>query len=63
MAILFHLFKDGKFWTGGGVTSGIDLALAFISSQEGREVAGKIQLMIEYFPSQVYIIPKESDCQ
>ena len=35
------------------MTSGIDLALAFVSSVSGREVAGKIQLMTEYFPSQV----------
>merc|ERR1711892_536788 len=47
-----RIVQDGKFWSGGGVTSGIDLALAFVSSVSGREVAGKIQLMIEYFPSQ-----------
>ena len=37
----------------GGVTSGIDLALDFVSFVSVREVVGKIQLMIEYFPSQV----------
>ena len=45
--------QDGKFWSGGGVSSGIDLALAFVSSVSGRGVAGKVQLMIEYFPPQV----------
>ena len=35
------------------MTSGIDLALAFLSSVANREVAGKVQLMLEYFPSQV----------
>ena len=35
------------------MSSGIDLALAFVSSVSGRGVAGKVQLMIEYFPPQV----------
>jgi len=47
-----RIVQDGKFWSGGGVTSGIDLALAFVSSVSGRAVAGKVQLMLEYFPSQ-----------
>ena len=52
-AILYCALQDGKYWSGGGVTSGLDLALAFISSVAGRKVTGKIQLMLEYFPSQV----------
>ena len=35
------------------MTSGIDLAFAFIHSQAGQEMAGLIQLTLEYFPSQV----------
>merc|ERR1712142_817937 len=38
--------QDGKFWSGGGVTSGIDQALAFIQSEAGREMAGIIQLTL-----------------
>ena len=45
--------QDGKFWSGGGVTSGIDLAFAFLNDQAGRAMAGLIQLTLEYFPSQV----------
>lgn len=54
-----RIVQDGKFWSGGGVTSGIDLALAFISSEAGREMAGMIQLTLEYFPSQEVYAEKE----
>jgi hypothetical protein len=37
---------DGKFYTSGGVTSGIDMAL-----RVGEETARKIQLQIEYDPA------------
>jgi len=47
-----RVVQDGKFWSSGGVTAGIDLALAFIDYVSGREVAGKTQLLVEYFPSQ-----------
>ena len=40
------------------MTSGIDLAFAFISSEAGREMAGMIQLTLEYFPSQVIFLGK-----
>lgn len=43
---------SGKIWTSGGVSSGIDLALALIADLAGNQVAGKVQLMFEYFPSQ-----------
>jgi len=46
-----RVVQDGKFWSGGGVTSGIDLALAFINNQAGKEIAGLVQLSMEYFPS------------
>lgn len=42
--------KDGKIWTSGGISSGIDLALAFIASVAGSDVAGKVQLYTEYYP-------------
>ncbi|WED42679.1 DJ-1/PfpI family protein [Legionella cardiaca] len=46
-----RLVKSGKIWTSGGVSSGIDLALAFIEEIAGSETAGKVQLLFEYFPS------------
>lgn len=41
---------DGKFISGGGVTAGIDFALAVVDEIAGREVAESIQLMVEYDP-------------
>jgi cyclohexyl-isocyanide hydratase len=41
---------DGKFITGGGVTAGIDFALAVVDELRGREAAEAIQLMVEYDP-------------
>jgi len=41
---------DGKFITGGGVTAGIDFALAVVDEIHGRETAEAIQLMVEYEP-------------
>jgi cyclohexyl-isocyanide hydratase len=41
---------DGKFISGGGVTAGIDFALAVAAQLQGREVAEAIQLMVEYDP-------------
>lgn len=46
-----RIVKSGKIWTSGGVTSGIDLALAFIAEIAGKKVAGEVQLLLEYFPS------------
>jgi transcriptional regulator GlxA family with amidase domain len=43
--------RDGNLWTAAGVSAGIDLALAFIAEQAGEEVAGKVQLAAEYYPS------------
>lgn len=41
---------DGKFVTGGGVTAGIDFALAVVDEIGGRAAAEAIQLMVEYDP-------------
>jgi cyclohexyl-isocyanide hydratase len=41
---------DGKYYTSGGVTSGIDVALRVVADLEGEAVARKIQLAIEYDP-------------
>lgn len=45
-----RIVKSGKVWTSGGVSSGIDLTLAFIAEIAGKETAGKVQLLFEYFP-------------
>ncbi len=41
---------DGKIVTGGGVTAGIDFALAVVDEICGRETAEAIQLLVEYDP-------------
>lgn len=46
--------NDGdKIWTAAGVSAGIDMALAFIAARAGEEVAGKVQLQAEYYPSRL----------
>jgi cyclohexyl-isocyanide hydratase len=42
---------DGPFVSGGGVTAGIDMALAVVARLSGREQAETIQLMLEYAPA------------
>ncbi|RME94867.1 MAG: DJ-1/PfpI family protein [Alphaproteobacteria bacterium] len=42
---------DGNVVTGGGVTAGIDFALAIAAQLHGEEVARAIQLGIEYDPA------------
>ncbi len=44
--------RSGGIWTAAGIASGIDLMLYFIAETAGEEVAGKVQLESEYFPSQ-----------
>jgi len=41
---------DGNVATGGGVTAGIDIALALVAALRGRAAAETIQLAIEYAP-------------
>jgi transcriptional regulator GlxA family with amidase domain len=43
--------RSGAIWTAAGISSGIDLALHFIAETAGEEVAAKVQLEAEYFPS------------
>ena len=42
---------DGKYVTGGGVTAGIDFALALTAAIRGEEHAKLVQLTLEYDPS------------
>lgn len=52
-----RVVKSGKYWFSGGITSGIDLALVFISDIAGRETAGQVQLLLEYFPDSNFCGP------
>ena len=45
--------QDGNVWTSAGVSAGIDLMLALISSLASPETAGKVQFVSEYYPSSV----------
>lgn len=45
-----RIVRDRNRMTGGGVTSGIDFALALVSEMVGRETAEAIQLQLEYDP-------------
>jgi cyclohexyl-isocyanide hydratase len=49
-----RVVKDGNLFTGGGVTAGIDCALAVAAEAFGEEVARAIQLVIEYAPEPPY---------
>jgi cyclohexyl-isocyanide hydratase len=46
-----RVVRDGKFFTGGGVTAGIDVALTVAAEIAGRATAEAIQLGIEYDPA------------
>ncbi|MDH4060035.1 MAG: DJ-1/PfpI family protein [Aquincola sp.] len=41
---------DGPIWTSAGVSAGIDMTLEFISRVDSPAVAGKVQLVAEYYP-------------
>lgn len=57
-----RVVKCGNIWASGGVSSGIDLALELIAEIAGKEIAGQVQLLIEYFPSnKVYCSMKTAD--
>jgi len=42
---------DGKYYTSGGVTSGIDAAFRVVADVKGEDVAQQIQLLLEYDPA------------
>jgi cyclohexyl-isocyanide hydratase len=46
-----RMVTDGKYYTSGGVTSGIDMALRVVGDIAGKETAQKIQLQLEYDPA------------
>lgn len=45
-----RVVRDGDTFTGGGVTAGIDFALALVEAIAGADAARRIQLAIEYDP-------------
>jgi cyclohexyl-isocyanide hydratase len=46
-----RVVRDGNLMTGGGVTAGIDFALALVAELAGAAVAQAIQLGLEYAPA------------
>lgn len=46
-----RVVRDGNVFTGGGVTAGIDIALAIVAELRGEKAAKLIQLAIEYAPA------------
>lgn len=46
-----RVVRDGKVFTGGGVTAGIDMALTLMAELAGPEHAQAVQLGIEYAPA------------
>lgn len=46
-----RVVRDGSIVTGGGVTAGIDMALAVVAEIAGRDYAEAVQLVLEYAPS------------
>ncbi|MHA7847804.1 DJ-1/PfpI family protein [Serratia sp. D1N4] len=46
-----RVVRDGHIITGGGVTAGIDFALALIAELRGADTAQAIQLGLEYAPA------------
>lgn len=49
-----RVVRDGNVITGGGVTAGIDMALAVVGEIAGAEYAQAVQLAIEYAPRPPY---------
>jgi transcriptional regulator GlxA family with amidase domain len=48
-----RVINHGKYWIAGGVTSGIDLALDFITHIDGKKTGDQLRLVLEYFPEPV----------
>ncbi|AXE30921.1 DJ-1/PfpI family protein [Chromobacterium phragmitis] len=46
-----RIVMDGKLISGGGVTAGIDMALALMAKIAGRRFAQTVQLALEYAPA------------
>ncbi|SEN53734.1 cyclohexyl-isocyanide hydratase [Pseudomonas sp. ok272] len=51
IAVHERVVRDGNLLTGGGITAGIDFALALAAELYGDEVAQLVQLQLEYAPA------------
>jgi cyclohexyl-isocyanide hydratase len=50
-----RVVRDGRVFTGGGVTAGIDFALTIVAEIAGQAIAQRIQLSIEYDPAPPFV--------
>lgn len=50
-----RVVRDGRVFTGGGVTAGIDFALTVLAEIAGEKVAQTLQLGLEYAPDPPFI--------
>jgi transcriptional regulator GlxA family with amidase domain len=46
----WRVVHDGKYWTSGGVTSAIDVALSVLTEVVDGDLAQSVQLTVEYAP-------------
>jgi len=56
-----RVVRDGNVITGGGVTAGLDLALAVIAEIFGQAAAESVQLLLEYAPAPPFGIVHPDD--
>lgn len=47
-----RVVKDGKIWSAGGVSSGLDIALELIREIGGEKAVLEARILFEYFPNQ-----------
>lgn len=50
-----RVVRNGRVFTGGGVTAGIDFALTIVAEIAGQAVAQHVQLSIEYDPAPPFV--------
>lgn len=58
-----RVVRDGRIFTGGGVTAGIDFALTLVAELAGRDAAEAIQLQLEYAPEPPFDAGRPDRCR
>jgi cyclohexyl-isocyanide hydratase len=58
-----RVVRDGKLFSGGGVTAGLDMALTVAAELAGREFAEGLQLALEYAPEPPFAAGRPEDAQ
>ncbi len=58
-----RVVRDNAVFTGGGVTAGIDFALALAAEVAGRDEAEAIQLQLEYAPAPPFDAGRPERCR